>query len=366
MKVLFDNQIFILQKYGGISRYFFELMSYLNNNNFNFELPLAYSDNDYLKEKNFYSNSPLLSCEYLPFKKKIRRKVNDLKIKNVLRKQNFDLFHPTFYNPDFLKDLGNKPFIITVYDMINELFAYQFADDKIPEYKKLLVEKASKIIAISKSTKKDLIKLYGINEDKIEIIYLASSFKDRDFKIGNDIHLPEKYILFVGNRGYYKNFEFFIKSISQLLVLDNKLKVICAGGPGFSEYEQALLSSLNIKENIIHYSINNDMTLIQLYKNALAFVFPSLYEGFGIPVLEAFSCGCPVILSNTSSLPEIANDAAIYFDPKDEISIKDNIEKVIYNEELRKNLIKEGFIQLSKFSWDKTAEQTKKLYESVI
>jgi glycosyltransferase involved in cell wall biosynthesis len=106
--------------------------------------------------------------------------------------------------------------------------------------------------------------------------------------------------------------------------------------------------------------------LKNLYKNAQAFVFPSLYEGFGLPVLEAFSCGCPAILSNASSLPEIGDDGAIYFNPYDNESITNAIEKVLFDEKFRYNLIQKGFDRLKFFSWDKTAISTKKVYDSLL
>ncbi len=122
---------------------------------------------------------------------------------------------------------------------------------------------------------------------------------------------------------------------------------------------------MNILHKVHHIKVD-DNSLKNLYRNAEAFVFPSLYEGFGLPVLEAFSCGCPAILSNASSLPEIGGDGAIYFDPYDKESITNSIEKVLHDEEFRDNLIQKGYERQKFFSWKKTAASTKKVYESLL
>jgi len=177
--------------------------------------------------------------------------------------------------------------------------------------------------------------------------------------------LPKKYILFVGSRSGYKNFNLFVEAITPLLVKDNELKLVCVGGGNFKEIENEKFKRLNIINKIYQYSVNDDI-LTYLYKKAVAFIFPSLYEGFGIPILEAFSCGCPVIASNTSSLPEVAGDAAVYFDPTDKLSMLNSIQKVIYNDELKKQLINKGIERVKEFTWEKTAEKTKMLYEEIL
>ena len=117
---------------------------------------------------------------------------------------------------------------------------------------------------------------------------------------------------------------------------------------------------------MVKYVPADDKKLQSLYRNALAFVFPSIYEGFGMPILEAFSCGCPVILSDASCLPEVGGDAAVYFNPKDVVSMRNAVERVVSDEKLRNQMRERGYKQLEKFSWRKCAEETKKVYEKVI
>ena len=367
MKVLYDHQIFTSQIYGGISRYFFELMkNFENDDGIDYDLPLRYSYNHYLNKYNDLKYKPFLKNFNFRGKYRLINILNKRVSKKYISKRDYDIFHPTYYDPYFLDYIGRKPFVLTIYDMIHEIYSEVFPlKDKTSKRKKLLAQKATKIIAISENTKKDIIKFLGIDENKIEVIYLANSFNmNKDDKIINVVR-PEKYILFVGSRSIYKNFYLFIETITPLLIKDSELNVVCAGGGIFKEMEKEKFKKLNIVNKIFQYSISDNI-LAYLYQKAIAFVFPSLYEGFGIPILESFACGCPVICSKTSSLPEVAGDAAMYFDPTDKLSMLDSIEKVIYNDELKKQLVNKGIERVKEFTWEKTAEKTKKLYEDIL
>jgi glycosyltransferase involved in cell wall biosynthesis len=286
-----------------------------------------------------------------------------------LKAQDFDLFHPTYYDPYFLKHLGKKPYILTIYDMIHEIFRDTFdKNDLMRNWKKTLANNAQQIIAISDNTKKDIVKYLDIPEDKIQVIYLAESLsltKNADpSNVPSSMRVPEKYLLFVGNRSGYKNFTFLLGALFPVLKKDENLHIICAGGGFFSASEKKLMRKMDVISRTHYYSAD-DATLPYLYKNAYSFVFPSLYEGFGIPVLEAFSCGCPTVLSNTSSLPEVGGDAALYFDPVDSASVTNIIEQILSDENLREDLITKGYSRSKLFSWEKTALMTKKVYEMV-
>lgn len=366
MKILYDHQIFTSQKYGGISRYFYEIIREFGDiQDMDCEIPLLVSNNHYISDKKFANYIDLLPNKQFRGKHRIFNIVNKPYSVMKLKQQQFDVFHPTYYDPYFLKYIGNKPFVLTVYDMIHEKFSDMFnSRDKTTEQKKILVEKATKIIAISQSTKKDLIELFGTDESKIEVVYLGNSmFPKANISIGYEI--PKKYLLFVGSRGAYKNFERFIKSITELLNQDKELFVVCTGGGKFGNYEIKQFKELGISKQVLQFNLDDD-SLAYFYKNALAFIFPSLYEGFGIPVLESFACGCPLLCSNVSSLPEVAGDGAYYFDPYSEDSIRDAVLKVLEDTTLREDLISKGHERLEKFSWKQTAEQTKNIYESVL
>lgn len=368
MKILYDHQIFSLQKYGGISRYFCELYAHLITiDTIQPEISVVYSENCYYREL-FHQKCSLSDQKslgkYLDFgKNTVINKINEYHCKKQIRNGNFDIVHPTYYDPYFLKDLKSQPYVLTVYDMIHELFPDLF-NDSIAVQKKKVIECATKIIAISDSTKTDLITFYDIGPEKIEVIPLATSLHkptpDRTLK------LPQRYMLFVGNREAYKNFTFFLNSIASLLQNEHDLCLICAGGGPFSDNEINLLNELRIKKQVLYYPVANDSTLSQLYRKAILFVFPSLYEGFGIPVLEAFSCGCPVAASDCSSLPEVGGEAVNYFDPHNSESIQSVVRDIVQDPSMQESLRIRGYQRLRLFSWEKTATQTKKVYDNLL
>lgn len=365
MNVLYDNQIFINQNYGGISRYFFELMSlFEKDKDVSLKLPIVYTSNNYLLESEIFYTRWFLNDKVFPGKTTLIKYSNSLYAKLSLLKRDFDVFHPTYYDPYFTKFIGNKPFVITVYDMIHELYPESFPLDNFTiKWKKETIGKASRIIAISENTKRDLVSLYGIDEKLINVIHLASSLKIINAS-PVPFPLPEKYLLFVGQRGGYKNFKLFVEAFSSFSQRESDVSIVCVGGGSFNAEEIELFKKLQIVDRIIQSSVA-DNVLATLYANALAFVFPSLYEGFGIPILEAFNCGCPAVLGNSGSLPEVGGDAALYFDPTDVVSIRCTLEQVIQDQELRKNLIEKGFERSKEFTWEKVARQTKEVYAAV-
>jgi glycosyltransferase involved in cell wall biosynthesis len=225
-----------------------------------------------------------------------------------------------------------------------------------------MIERADHIIAVSENTKKDLMDICGVKESKISVIYHGySTIEDFD---KTSLKLPSRYILFIGNRKRYKNFYFFISSLKIVFKKDQFLKLIVAGSP-FSSEELTFIKEQGLEDYII-FRKANDIDLACLYSNAQAFIYPSIYEGFGMPILEAFSYNCPVLLSNTSCFPEIAGDAVIYFDPKNIVDISDKIISVINNTSLREDLILKGRKRLSEFGWNKATQRTFEVYKKVI
>jgi len=162
----------------------------------------------------------------------------------------------------------------------------------------------------------------------------------------------------------YKNFIFTIQSVHQLLK-QYDLKFICFGGGQFSQNEIDVINNLGLQNHVIQISEHDDQTLGNLYCYALFFIFPSMYEGFGLPLLEAFGCECPVLSSTGGSLKEIAGDAAIYFDPSDSQSLYKRFSEMLDSADLRNQYIKRGNERVSLFSWDTTYSDTVKLYDTL-
>lgn len=348
-----------------------------------FTLALTLSDNENLisreplnqywsNKSSFFSRAiSRLNTKYFNYNFLNPYNINQKESIRLIKENNFDIFHPTYYDPYFLKYLGNKPFVLTVYDMIHEMYPDHFsASDQTKVWKKELIERAEAIIAISENTKKDIIKFFNIDPNRVTVIYLGNPFDYIRYQdmINNNFDyslLDKPYLLYVGSRYGYKNFIFFINSVAKLLKKDKNLYLYCAGGGRFSQTELNILNRLDIVSKVKVVK-TNDFILKILYENAQAFIFPSLYEGFGLPILEAFSCGCPAILSNSSSLSEIGSDAAYYFNPTDPESLIQSIEIILTNNCLREKLIAKGFQRLNSFSWRITAENTKKVYDNIL
>jgi len=388
MKVLYDFQTFNNQQYGGISRYYYELINQFHKSgDVQVDLGLKYTYNhylthsDFLKDKvkvpnnktiddmlwgiNFKGKGKLFRYYSKLFNVNIYKENRKITLEK-LAKGDFDIFHATYFNDYFLPYIGDRPFVLTIYDMTHEIYAENLlsvVDIKEFESKRALAHKATKIIAISENTKNDIVKYYEIDPGKIEVIYLANSL---DPNVENkELKLPEKFVLHVGNRNFYKNFYVFAAAMARLMHKDPELYVVCAGGGMLYEFERRYLRMLGIDDRFISAPAD-DASLVTAYKEALAYVSASLYEGFGVPMVEAFACGTPVIISNISSHPEIGGDAPVYFEPKDIDSMSGAIAKVIYDPKLRSEMIIKGYQREKQFSWAKTAEATKNLYQSLI
>ena len=357
--ILYDYQAFTMQRFGGISRYFCEIIYRMKINQ---DIAVRFSINYYLLMWNIAKHLiPVPRFLYKHFKNYCMRKNMEL-ANHLMQTRNNYIFHPTYYNPYFLKQIGNHPYVITVHDMIYERFPEVFSDaDIVMRQKKEVITHANRIIAISENTKKDIIELLDVNPEKIDVIYHGTSMKPHIGK--HKLKLPQRYLLYIGDRAPYKNFDRFMKAFSILQKEDSDLYVVYTGRT-LKVSEKETLEKLGVLKKLIHIKAS-DIELQELYSRALLFVYPSLYEGFGIPILEAYACHCPVALSNASCFPEIAGDAACYFDPYSENSILKAIKEIIYNPQKRKGLIEAGNAQLKLYSWEKASKQTEEVYLKV-
>lgn len=366
MRICFDHQIFSTQNYGGISRYFAEMLKDFHADPaMEVSLPLWLSDNHYIERQPFARHRGVLGGRKFKGRLRVLERINRMASGIALRRGRYDIFHPTYYHPYFLDRLGSRPFVLTVYDMIHEIFPDLYpASDPIREYKRALIPRAARILAISEHTKRDILRFFDVPPERIVVTHLANSLRVPPPGEAPPADLPSRYLLFVGNRGAYKNFSALARAVAPLMEKDRDLHILCTGGGPFGTAEQAEFASLGIAHRVLLRSAD-DRALFHLYRNARVHVFPSRYEGFGIPVLESFAASCPMALSRSSSLPEIAGDAARYFDPDDPDSIREAVDVLLRDEEARRDLVAKGHARLGQFTWSETARQTKAVYRSL-
>lgn len=352
LRVLFDAQKFDEQRVGGATRYWARLMAALEKvSAVQPELAVRVTTNAYVGNKS--------SIWPLP-----RRWLNRRLSVRLLQQGDFDIFHPTYFNPYYLGYLHGKPYVVTVFDMIHERLPEYFPrTDMTRAWKETVVRGAAAIVAISERTRTDLLELLDVPPEKIAVVPLATDIGQVvPEEVGG---VQTRFVLYVGQRGKYKNFFRLVRALSPILRAHRELALVCAGGGLWRPEERALLSDAGVDERVMQFDVS-DRQLAYLYRQARLLVYPSLYEGFGLPVLEALACCCPVAASNAGALPEVGGEAAAYFDPRDEGSMRAVIEHLLVSESTRRSLVDRGSRRVKLFSWDRVARQTAAVYERVV
>ncbi len=249
--------------------------------------------------------------------------------------------------------------------MIPELFPDMDENGVRKKEKYEAMQRADKIIAISNTTKRDILTMYSdIPDEKIEVIYHGATDYSK-CSITEMRNIPKTYILFVGSRGYYKNFNKFLLALAPILEADSTLNLVCTGNKGFDNIELQTQKELGIQHKVFFRKCSSD-ELAYLYNHAKCFVFPSLYEGFGLPILEAYSAGCPTLISNIDIFREIAGEASCYFDAQNVDDIREKINRVIHEPQYSKELIAAGKERMKEFSWDTAAKKTYMVYKGLL
>ena len=291
-----------------------------------------------------------------------------------LKKEKPDLLHIPHYNvPIFYK--GNM--IVTIHDtthlVLDEFLPNRFAKIYAKIMMKLAIKKSKIILTVSENSKKDLIKYFKVNENKIVVTYLGvkEGIKEKPLKeveyLYEKFRIPkdQKLIMYVGNLKPHKNLERLLKAFSELKNNNNYLLLVGKAFENYNTLEQRE-EELGIKNRVIHTGIVSEEELVDLYNLVDLLAFPSLYEGFGLTVIEALKCGTKVICSNVSSLPEVGGNVVSYFNPKDIEEMKNVIERELEKPDTEEDK-KKRIDWAKKFSWEKTSKEIKeafKIYES--
>ncbi len=277
-----------------------------------------------------------------------------------LSKGDFDVFHQTNFGTYCLKSLGDKPMVTTYHD--SNLSTID-PHPEIVNQQKASLKRADAIICVSNNTRKDMLDLFDLDERKVHVVYHGIELPDLSLLDSKRLY-DFPYVLFVGRRSEYKNFQRFVQAFSIVAKIHPQIHLVCTSKM-FSKSEMEMFANLKLADKV--HSINaTEQHMKRLYRDAELFVFPSLYEGFGMPILESWSCGCPVILSDASCFPEIAGDAGLYFNPIDIDDMVNCMLKVLEDNELRQQLIEKGGKRVGQFSWQSTARAHMKIYESLI
>lgn len=366
MKIGIDARMFDSQ-FTGIGRYVYELTRHL------FELD---RENDYV----LFMNEPQFSS-FIPPNGRISKILanarhyswmEQTKFLSILWRENVDLMHFTHFNvPLFYR----RPFIVTIHDLTLSFFPGKKITSWIHRlgYHVILrsaVKRARNIIALSHNTASDLTRLLQIDSAKISVIYAGVNEKFTHLKVSKDkslLFISKPFFLYTGVWRNHKNLVRLIHAFNIVINerdLDADLVITGREDPFYPEVKETV-SQCGLNDRVHFTGLVDEETLVRLYNLARVYVFPSLYEGFGLPSLEAFACGTPVCASNVSCIPEICADAALFFNPYDEKDMAAKMFEVWSNESLRSKLRDKGFERVKEFSWKKMAEETLKVYSGI-
>lgn len=368
MRLTFDPQVFVTQRYGGISRYFASLLNeFAAYDDCEIELFLPLHFNVYAAQ----DRTGRVSGLHLPRIPKSGRVVKFLSgeiWRLWVARYAPDVIHETYYAA---KPYGNSaiPRVITVYDMIHELYPKYFKDaERVSQAKRQSIARAQHVICISEQTRTDLLNIFDVNPDKTSIIHLG--FDDLSRFISEDVSTPSSaperpYFLFVGGRGAYKNFSGFIEAFAKSRLASDDFGIKCFGGGGFTRAEFDLFRDLRLDCGKINQIDGEDCELARAYRDAVALVYPSLYEGFGLPPLEAMSVGCPVVCSDTPAVLEVVGNAAEVFDRTSSSALTAALEELAYSSSRRAALAHLGGPRSREFSWSNCARATIEKYTTL-
>jgi glycosyltransferase involved in cell wall biosynthesis len=254
--------------------------------------------------------------------------------------------------------------VLTVWDMIHEIFSDQMDPPGfVAQMKRKAIKAADAIICISENTRKDLLERYPEAEDKVSVTALAADI-NISLANGPEVVPSRPYYLYVGSRSFYKNFGGLSAALAKAVSARPEMALCVVGAP-FNEMEQRLIADLKLTNHIEHYGYPTKEHLAKLYRQSIALVYPSLYEGFGLPPLEAMSCGTAVVASDVASIPEVVGEAGLLFDPQSPDALTDRLLLLFDSPAERNRLVAKGHERVRAFSWDKTAAETLQIYRSV-
>jgi glycosyltransferase involved in cell wall biosynthesis len=358
-----DHQAFVMQSHGGVSRIFTEIARHFPKDKLNLKVFGGLHINAHIQS--LQSSNPSLAVGLrvpsLIGKQRLLMPCNRVLLSIFRSLQHPDLVHYTYFRRTQKRRLNTRE-VMTVHDMIYELSPESFQHgDPTPERKRVMANEVDGIICVSENTKTDLLRFCDVPDDRVKVIPHGNPMEGVVPKRPNNA--PHPFILFVGKRGGYKNFSTLLNALSTSNAC-NHLNIIAFGGEAFSDQERAEIHQKGLCSRVSHMT-GSDEVLAGYYETARVLVYPSRYEGFGLPPLEAMSLGCPVIVSKGSSLPEVVGTAGLYFNPDCEQELRAHIESLNQNE-IRSQLRALGLSRARLFSWARCANETADFYKEVL
>ena len=358
VSVVFDHQIFVSQQYGGISRYFSSMAPLLRECGIETKIIAPLYVNSYLGElpKDLVMG---LQIPQFPGAGRFAIKVDQFLARPLAAALNARVVHETYYTSKS-RAPRNASVVLTVHDMIHELFPDLVTDKNLIARKRAAIRRADGILCISESTRQDFLRFFPEMESRVSVTLLG--FGGEFSGSVKPMHTDKRpYLLHVGPRSGYKNFSSLLEAFAQSRRLRADFDLICIGGGQWAPYEADAIRRHHLETKVSRYDAN-DEELKRWFSGAAVFVYPSIYEGFGIPPLEAMAANCPVVAVRTSSVPEVCGAAAELVELGSPEALRAAIEAVVYSPSRANELRVEGRARLPQFSWHRTAAETAAVY----
>ena len=363
MRIYYDHQLCSLQDAGGASRYHYELMRYFSGrSDVEIELFLGMNDTVYPYKELASARARVIGFGGPLRRGMLRYAINELLGNSIAPfRGGFDVYHPAHHR--IMPLVRSRRIVVTHHDCTYERFPTFRHTKQVLRAKKALFARADAIICISESSRRDLLSFYGVDKAKTRVIYHGLPQLPRSAAAARELQkrLRRDYLLYVSGRFSYKNFTALLQAFGETGLYRCFDLLLLGGGP-LTEEELQLISHLGLTDSIISVPTASDALLAESYAGAKLFVYPSLWEGFGLPPLEAMAAGCPVLACNIASLPEICRDAPFYFEPEDQASLTGALLHAVSDENARQRAIKRGREVAAGYTWEKCGAATLALY----
>ncbi len=369
MRILFDHQAFSLQNTGGITRSFYELVRHLSQvDGVHPETLLGFSSTAWPMREASRPNGKLMHWGKRVFSGGMPTyALNELLLNPVaLCRGPFDLYHNTLYR--FMPGVRARRYIATHHDCVQERFPELFPDAaRIIAAKRKMFRKADRVLCVSESSRADLESFYGVEPGRCTVIYngVSPMIRSEDGAVELARAIAQPFLLYVGIRASYKNFDGFLKAFAHS-GLQSTYRLLVLGGGAFSHHEHRLVRALSLEDRIVSVPFASPGLLAEAYAQTRLLVYPSFYEGFGLPPLEAMQSGTPVLVAASPATTEVCGDAALYFDPQSPEDFIHQLKAALQDEPARRDMVAKGLEHVRKYRWDATVEQTLQVYRSLI